>query len=338
VKKYHYYNEYDPKAAAWLRELIKQGLIPDGEVDERSIELVEPSDLAPFVSCGFFAGIGGWSLALRLAGWPDDRPVWHGSCPCQPFSAAGKGKGHADERHLWPAFFRLIRECRPHVVFGEQVASAIGHGWLDGVQTDLEGEDYAVGHCILGAHSVGAPHIRQRLYWLAHRVNGGPQDGWACNDGRDILSHRGGTADPAIGAATSQLCATDGLANSIGKRRCGGTSGVKNAINARESIKTGGSQRQGFWSDFDITYCRDGKHRRIPAQPQPGVLGLVDGFSDVLDALRAKGCSEAAIREVLSGFPLANCPGRVMLLKGYGNAITPQVAAEFIQIFMEYQQ
>lgn len=161
----NYYNEFDPHAAAWLRELINQKLIPAGDVDTRSIADVIPSDLHGYTQCHFFAGIGGWSLALQISGWPDDRPVWTGSCPCQPFSVAGEGKGTADERHLWPVFFDLIRECRPERVFGEQVANAIGKGWLDGISTDLESEDYACGAAVLGAHSVGAPHLRQRLYW-----------------------------------------------------------------------------------------------------------------------------------------------------------------------------
>jgi len=140
-----YYNEFEPYAAEWLRKLIKQGLIADGEVDSRSIVDVRPDDLRSFTQCHFFAGIGVWSYALRLAGWPDDRPVWTGSCPCQPFSAAGQGKGFDDERHLWPAFHMLINECRPPVVFGEQVASKDGLGWLDAVHADLEASGYAVG-------------------------------------------------------------------------------------------------------------------------------------------------------------------------------------------------
>ena len=162
-----YYNEIDPKAAAWLRELIRVGAIADGDVDERSIVDVQPEDVRGYTQCHFFAGIGGWSYALRLAGWPDERPIWTGSCPCQSFSAAGKQQGTADPRHLWPQWFRLIRECRPPVAIGEQVEGAIRHGWLDLVQRDLEGENYAVGATVLGAHSVGAPHIRQRLWFVA---------------------------------------------------------------------------------------------------------------------------------------------------------------------------
>src|SRR5690606_31057001 len=139
-------------------------------VDTRSIEDVTPNDLQGYTQCHFFAGIGGWPLALRLAGWPDDRPVWTGSCPCQPFSQAGKGAGFADERHLWPAFFHLIEQCRPSVVFGEQVASKDGLAWLDLVQADLEGAGYACGAADLCAAGVGAPHIRQRLYWVANAL------------------------------------------------------------------------------------------------------------------------------------------------------------------------
>jgi DNA (cytosine-5)-methyltransferase 1 len=163
-----YYNEIDPKAAQWLKNLIACGEIANGDVDTRSIEDVKPDDLKGYTQCHFFAGIGGWSYALRLAGWPDDRPVWTGSCPCQPFSAAGKGKGFADERHLWPAWLWLTRQRRPSVIFGEQVANAVQ--WIDLVQGDLEAEGYFVGYTVLGAHSVGAPHVRQRFYWMADTV------------------------------------------------------------------------------------------------------------------------------------------------------------------------
>ena len=146
-----YYNENDPFAAAWLRNLIATGLISPGFVDERDIQDVQPADLAGYDRHHFFAGIGGWDYALRLAGWPDDRPIWTGSCPCQPFSAAGKRGGLADTRHLWPTWFRLIRECQPPVVFGEQVASKDGRAWLDHVGSDLEADSYAFGAVIVGA-------------------------------------------------------------------------------------------------------------------------------------------------------------------------------------------
>jgi len=182
-----FYNEIEPYAAQWLRNLIKKGLIADGEVDTRSIVDLRPSDLVGFQQVHLFAGIGGWSQALHLAGWAPDRPVWTGSCPCQPFSEAGKGLGEADPRHLWPEFRRLISAVRPPVVLGEQVARRAGYKWLDGVQADLEGEGYASGAFDLPALAVGAPHIRHRLYWGAVNVADADEGGrgrWAWDGGR----------------------------------------------------------------------------------------------------------------------------------------------------------
>lgn len=190
-----YYNELDPRAAATLRELIRHNHIAPGEVDERSIEQVQPSDLVGFTQCHFFAGFGVWSYALRLAGWPDDRPIWTGSCPCPPFSSAGKKKpcpecGHcnpvphvgrtgyfvcidcggswfADGRHLWPELWRLVAVGRPATLLGEQVASGDGRIWLASVRASLEILGYAVGGTDTCAAGVGAPHIRQRIYFAA---------------------------------------------------------------------------------------------------------------------------------------------------------------------------
>lgn len=162
------YNEIDPFAVQWLRNLSDAGHIATGRVEPRSIVDLQPADLDGVTQFHTFAGIGVWSYALRLAGWPDGAPVWTGSCPCQPFSAAGGGGGLDDERHLWPEWFRLIRQCRPAIIFGEQVASPDGLRWLDVVSADLEGEGYAFGAADLCAAGVGAPHIRQRLFWVAH--------------------------------------------------------------------------------------------------------------------------------------------------------------------------
>jgi site-specific DNA-cytosine methylase len=165
-----YYNEFEPYAAQWIRNLIKAGLIPDGEVDGRSIREVKPDDLRGFTQCHFFAGLAGWGCALRLAGWPDDREIWTGSPPCQPFSVAGKRAGTADDRHLWPDLFRLIRSRRPVVLMGEQVSAAIGMGWVDGVRLDLEGEGYAARFTSVPACAVNAPHRRDRLWFVAETL------------------------------------------------------------------------------------------------------------------------------------------------------------------------
>ena len=176
----NFYNEFDRHAAEWLRNLIEEGLIAEGIVDERPIQEIKPDDLKGFKQAHFFAGIGGWSYALRLAGWPDERPVWTGSCPCQSFSVAGKREGAGDSRHLWPEWYRLIAECQPPTVFGEQVVGAIGFGWLDAVATDLEAQDYAVASSVLSGFTVGAFHRRQRLWFVADsESSGGERNGRA---------------------------------------------------------------------------------------------------------------------------------------------------------------
>lgn len=163
-----YYNEIEPFMAAWLRELIKAGHIADGVVDERSIEDVQPTDLMEFTQCHFFAGIGGWSRAFRLAGWGDDRKVWSGSAPCQPYSIANPNSlGQEDTRHLLPHFLRLIEECKPPVIYGEQVTNAIRWNWLDECFSSLEDKGYACGSAVLTASGYGADHERKRLYWVA---------------------------------------------------------------------------------------------------------------------------------------------------------------------------
>lgn len=204
----NYYNEHDPKAAAWLRELIAQGHLPPGFVDSRDIQLVQPADLVGYTQCHFFAGIGGWSLALHLAGVPTTTRLWTGSCPCQPFSVAGKGLGKTDPRHLWPQFRRLIRLCRPPVVFGKQVASAAGRIWLSGVCADLEALAYRTAAADLCAAG-GAPRTAKSGFCVAIRplpgnappspphtsasASGGALAGWRSPD----HNQRGGSyADP----------------------------------------------------------------------------------------------------------------------------------------------
>lgn len=324
----NYYNEHDPKAAAWLRELIAAGVIPPGEVDVRSIVDVKPHELKPYSQCHFFAGIGGWSYALQLAGWPVDRPVWTGSCPCQPFSAAGQGLGEADPRHLWPVFRNLIGECRPPVVFGEQVASSAGLRWLDGVCADLEAAGYAVGAADLCAASVGAPHIRQRLFWVADAGRG---ERWPQSEGRNefdghntrreetpswngtncsavalglVLAHGAGrdagqqtTAPVGYGSAALAASGAGGVADNI-------SAGLEigNIQTARQECAAAQRGGSDFWHSHDFIPSADGKARRV----ESGTFPLAHGI-----------------------------PGRVGLLRGYGNAIVPQVAARFVKAWLD---
>jgi DNA (cytosine-5)-methyltransferase 1 len=356
-----YYNEFDPKAAAWLRELIKRGLIADGVVDERSILDVVADDLVGFTQCHFFAGIGGWSYALRLAGWQDDWQVWTGSPPCQPFSAAGQQKGQADDRHLAPHFAALVAAGRPPILFGEQVASSAVLGkaakragggageppewaWIDDLSDRLEAAHYAVGAADIPAAGVGAPHIRQRTFFGAirladtesgwqrvrqreqdgdagqHRAGGGA--GRLADTGGEGSQGRGGTdrselgqdRHPAARSAASGVADTDEgergrVADGEGRQHDGeaggrqqgnreperGGSGVGMADSGRPGADHGG------WTDADWLFCRDGKWRPV----EPGTFPLAHGI-----------------------------PARVVRLRGYGNAIVPQAAAQFVKAFV----
>ena len=321
-----YYNEHDPHAAAWLRNLIAAGLIAPGDVDERSICDVPATDLAGYGQCHFFAGIGGWSLALRLAGVPDDCPVWTGSCPCQPFSSAGKGDGVADARHLWPVFAALIAQCHPERVFGEQVASAIGHGWLDGVQTGMEGHGYACGAAVLGAHSVGAPHIRRRLYWGAARLADAPMQ--RCGKSYQPIAME--TKD----AADVLRCGPDHWSSAVwwpcldGKwRRVPGRVDDSEApergrlpeeLSGRRAAETGGPGGVAGESPG---------HGGMAAEP--GLFTLASRVSGRVVVARPDGVDgEDETREV-------NVAGA---LRGAGNAIVPQVGAAFVTAFEESVQ
>lgn len=327
-----YYNEIDPYAAQWLRNLIKVGHIAPGDVDERSIEDVHPADLRNYTQCHFFAGVGVWSYALRNAGWPDDRPIWTGSCPCQPFSAAGKGAGFDDERHLWPAFYHLIKECKPASVIGEQVASKDSGPWIDLVHTDMEALGYAFGAIPFPSAGVGAPHIRDRLYWVAHANNTGLEGRRAMRQraveqfartggvvgGVDDahLQHKSAAGDASRTSISGRSSPLSGMGNTNSKpakRNARGACGTQDEVYEPDPRDDNGSGHagkssdncgptNGFWADADWLGCRDGKWRPV----ESGTFPLVNGT-----------------------------PSRVGRLRAFGNAINAEAAKVFIESFIE---
>jgi len=311
----NFYNDNARFCADWLRNLIAAGGLADGTVDERCITEIQADELRDARQVHLFAGIGGWPYALRLADWPDELPVWTGSCPCQPLSCAGKRRGASDERHLWPEMFRLIRECRPPIVFGEQVGGRLGREWLAGVRADLEAAAYAVGAADLCAAGVGAPHIRQRLFWVAY-AGSEPR----CQpDGHDAERRRpkhpeqiglggepGGLADADGGDASDgriqrgrqhgQQSENSGPSNGMADAEGGGTGAIQQPRRVRSALI------ESPWSASVLVDCADGKARRV----EPGICPLADGV-----------------------------PGRVGCLRAHGNAIVPQVAAAFVRGVME---
>lgn len=306
MKIFAYYNEFNPNAASWLRQLIKNGNITPGEVDERSITEVKPSDIKGFNRVHFFAGIGTWDYCLNQSGW-GDKPVWTASLPCQPFSAAGKGLGKADERHLLPHFLELVRECNSDTIIGEQVEAAIRHGWLDDLQTNMEAEGYAIGHCVLGAHSIGAPHIRQRLYWVANTTSKG-LEGAGGEAGRPTF-----TGKNVCGLADTDI-------RELEQQQIKQSSSIIGTAIQPEEFATGFSDLCAT-PDINWIYCRDNKYRPVKSGIKPLVDGIARGMvysSDTGEPINANETQEA----------------RVMRLQGYGNAIQAQTATEFIKAYM----
>jgi DNA (cytosine-5)-methyltransferase 1 len=270
-----YYNDNNEFACAWLKELMAAGLIPKGDVDERSICDVTPGDVSGYDQCHFFAGIGGWAYALELAGYKNLR-CWTGSCPCPSFSTAGRGKGFEDPRHRWPEFYRLIRQCRPPIVFGEQVENAIRFQWLDLVQTNLEAEGYAVRADVLPAASVGAPHVRHRLFWGARLMDDAECEG------------------------------LEGLREPLGREQEDG---------GEETVVRVGPSNTGFWDDAVWLPCHDGKCRPVPPRSSllpladgiPNRVGLLRGAGNAI----VPQVAAVFIRAFLDSVDGCNRPGRI---------------------------
>ncbi|MGO4718082.1 DNA cytosine methyltransferase [Stenotrophomonas sp. 2MCAF14_2] len=331
----NYYSEWDPYAAQWIRNLIDAGLIPPGHVDTRSITDVQPSDLAGYRQCHFFAGIAGWSLAARLAGWPDDRELWTGSAPCQPFSVAGKGKAQDDDRHLWPHFLRLIRARRPAVVMGEQVAAAVGKNWLDGVSADLEGIDYACRAVVVPACAVDAPHRRDRLWFVAHA--GGQGLAQRIGDTR-VPCKVGGKSEGKDAsnddrADARALAHADCIAGGQGRSVDGGCdqgSGEKPWTGPGRGECSGGNVADSNGNGCEPRDPSSAPTRHWSAAESVGSPGAWDQAGWIIGHDGKARRFEPSIRLLAHGVP-----GRVGRLRAYGNAIVPQVAAEVIGAYMD---
>lgn len=348
------YIEHAAYPAQWLRNLCERGHLPQGNVIERDIREVSANDLRNYAQVHAFAGIGGWPYALRLAGWPDDAPVWTGSCPCQPFSRAGKRKGTADSRHLWPIWFSQIAECKPAVVFGEQVAGPDGLAWLDLISTDLESIGYAFAAADLCAAGVGAPHIRQRLFFAAVRMG---------DSNRFRL--QSGLSATGPGARRQTQCAGNLDNLGMGDPLCEGSthhqlvpSPAKDS-RSQGSVRVSASVLAGKPCHIGMANNRGGRCqlRRHQAAKGSQVCGL-----DIADGLgrQRRGAApqevgeheafwageafwewlylrDGTVRPTKPGVHVVahGVPARVAKLRALGNAIVPQVAAAFVTTVME---
>ena len=309
-----WYNEFDPFAASWLERLIAHGLLPHGFVDRRSIVDVEPRDLIGYDQLHFFAGIGGWPLALRMAGWDDCMPVVTASLPCQPFSAAGKRSGFADERHLWPVFFEFVKKRGFERILGEQVSSKDGLQWFDTVQADLESQNYAVAAFDLCAAGVQAQHLRQRLFFVADAQSSIRGLSVRQEQGKDFQSEWGGEV------------------GSLGNADGGGDCGIRSG----EAPAAPGGDEGEIWQQRSISSACGNGDANILVHPESEQMGLPRRTWLRRDAVF---CRDRKWRSVEPGTsPLVTTiPDRVGMLRGYGNAIYVPLAVEFIKSYMDLQ-
>jgi len=150
-----------------------------------------------------------------------------GGFPCQPYSLAGKRKGKEDERHLWPEMLRAIGEIQPSWVVGENVPGIIN--WSGGlvfheVQTDLEAQGYEVFPVILPACGVNAPHRRERIWFVAHSTSE------RCNNGLRIRKNQ---TYPTLG-----IIGNDGITPNPQSRRINRINGNNNGTKTENGMWT----------------------------------------------------------------------------------------------------
>lgn len=353
-----FYNEFDPYAAQYLRNLIADGLIAPGIVDERSIEEIEPYELAAYTQVHMFAGVGIWSGALRAAGWPDNEPIWTGSCPCQPFSNAGKRKGFEDARHLWPVWRNLIEICNPPRVAGEQVASKDGRVWLDAVSSDLEALGFAFGASDLCAAGFGGAHIRQRNYFAGLADDDAGRQGRAgMSECRTELSVGPGSMDGRLAHSDGEPAGRDGRAAyqpkiGNGEEDChdnrlvhgGGPSLLAYSSLKDKSGRGISGYGQGGQPGLRTPCEPAGRDSRVFANsrnPNPSIRDpgevVPDFWYDVDWLLCRNPTGEPSWRPVEPGaFPLAHgVPQRMGKLRAYGNALDFETAKGFCEVLRE---
>ena len=327
-----------------------------------------------------FSGIGGFDLAAEWMGWhnefhcewmPFPRKVLShyfpnsisyeditktdfsihrgtidiltGGFPCQPYSSAGKRLGKEDERHLWPHMLRVISEVKPTYVVGENVRGLTN--WSGGlvfeeVCTDLEAQGYTVQPILLPACAVGAPHRRDRVWFVAYSSSNGLYDkSKRTNQWKDTKFEQRNSTSERLGIEW-----TASNSNSIRQyeRECNNEEFTsQRGINAQHDINANDGQRnvtdtnsfrlQGSISSREhdvfqrnrqdkknVQHLHSFKSRlRFENFPtEPPICGGDDGLPTELDGIT---------------FP----KWRQESIKGYGNAIVPQVA---YQIFKTIQQ
>lgn len=256
-----------------------------------------------------FSGIGGFDLAAEWMGWTNifhceknefcQRVLKHywphaelfdditkssflkyrgtidiitGGFPCQPYSQAGKRKGKADDRHLWPQMLRAIREIQPRWIVGENVRGITN--WnkglvFDEIQSDLEVEGYEITPFLLPACAINAPHRRDRVWFVAYSHDNG------CN----------------ISISENEINASEGGKYALGNISPVSKPTITNINNIRcegrvEGLQTAQEKRYGKKNNFGRELQPSWEGNSLPA---PTICGMDDGIPDKVDRLVALG-------------------------------------------------
>lgn len=319
-----YYNEVDPFAAGVLKRRIADGSLPPGEVDERDVRTVQAADLAGYSQVHLFAGVGGFGLAARLAGWPDDRPLWTGGYPCQPFSVAGLRLGTSDGRYLWPECARLLGAvaARPAWCLFENVDGHRDLG-LDRTLFDLEALGYAGRPYWIPACAVEAPHERMRVWIVATDLLADAACERRREDDLDVGGAKGGGPhgrQPARGGPDRTMADAGYGQFSQPRRRSPGRDGPRPAGPALNHL--GDPERAGL-----------ALRQRQPGDAEPErAAALRAGLEPWRDAVWLD-CADGWLRRTQPGLGLLahGIPDRVARLRALGNAIVPQAAARILE-------
>ena len=248
-----------------------------------------------------------------------------GGYPCQPFSVAGRKKGEEDSRHLWPEYFRLVKECRPTWVIGENVSGHLKLG-LDTVLKDLESEGYSVRTFSISASSVGANHQRERVWIVAHsECNDNLQEKQRVNGKKEEIQreHWKKDSDTRKPSGTDSIWQTSDkhVENTRRTQRQRGELREKNENETREE-NANITQRSSGTSQYDVANTKGSSRHVHEADAGNGKLEAQEVFGD---GSGFSGESSWWAVEPDVGRVAHGIPDRVDRLKGLGNSLIPKI-------------